>query len=368
MISFFKQLGMAAIALLPLMSFGALQMGNVQVGKASGNVSLIDAKSQRKPLTAGLVFQEGNRIETAADSTAELVFSNGASLILTPGTLLEVRTFRQVPSAAIVDPYRQIKADPSPSVTEVEVTRGKIIGEVRKLNSLSTFTVKTPVGLTRIRGTVFTVEYLLKNGIASHVSTCLRGSIVSYSPVSLAGLVTINPGWTYVCNRPDEYQPTIHPAPKVSAEALARLTQRYPLLDQFKDFKGEVSPYNLSKTFLYTTPAEELASISSIISTSSTLPPEVSTTIGFMAPTAPKQEDVFPNGATEPVKPYGQDITDGSVAVEKKPTAKVSSPDAPMTQSNGGGGTTYDESLKKIIDNANRSVELKQIIQTPTGG
>lgn len=343
MISFFKQLGMAAIALLPLMSFGALQMGNVQVGKASGNVSLIDAKSQRKPLTAGLVFQEGNRIETAADSTAELVFSNGASLILTPGTLLEVRTFRQVPSAAIVDPYRQIKADPSPSVTEVEVTRGKIIGEVRKLNSLSTFTVKTPVGLTRIRGTVFTVEYLLKNGIASHVSTCLRGSIVSYSPISLAGLVTINPGWTYVFI-----------GPQASAESLAKL-----------------SPYregDHSKTFLYTTPAEELASISSIISTSSTLPPEVSTTIGFMAPTAPKQEDVFPNGATEPVKPYGQDITDGSVAVEKKPTAKVSSPDAPMTQSNGGGGTTYDESLKKIIDNANRSVELKQLNPTPTGG
>ena len=343
MISFFKQLGMAAIALLPLMSFGALQMGNVQVGKASGNVSLIDAKSQRKPLTAGLVFQEGNRIETAADSTAELVFSNGASLILTPGTLLEVRTFRQVPSAAIVDPYRQIKADPSPSVTEVEVTRGKIIGEVRKLNSLSTFTVKTPVGLTRIRGTVFTVEYLLKNGIASHVSTCLRGSIVSYSPVSLAGLVTINPGWTYVFIGP---------------------------LAPFESLT-ELSPYregDHSKTFLYTTPAEELASISSIISTSSTLPPEVSTTIGFMAPTAPKQEDVFPNGATEPVKPYGQDITDGSVAVEKKPTAKVSSPDAPMTQSNGGGGTTYDESLKKIIDNANRSVELKQLNPTPTGG
>jgi hypothetical protein len=292
-----------------------------------------------------LVFQEGNRIETAADSTAELVFSNGASLILTPGTLLEVRTFRQVPSAAIVDPYRQIKADPSPSVTEVEVTRGKIIGEVRKLNSLSTFTVKTPVGLTRIRGTVFTVEYLLKNGIASHVSTCLRGSIVSYSPVSLAGLVTINPGWTYVFIGPL--------APFESSLTL------------------EVSPYregDHSKTFLYTTPAEELASISSIISTSSTLPPEVSTTIGFMAPTAPKQEDVFPNGATEPVKPYGQDITDGSVAVEKKPTAKVSSPDAPMTQSNGGGGTTYDESLKKIIDNANRSVELKQLNPTPTGG
>ena len=33
------------------------------------------------------------------------------------------------------------------------------IGEVRKLNALSTFSVKTPAGLVRIRGTVFSVEY-----------------------------------------------------------------------------------------------------------------------------------------------------------------------------------------------------------------
>lgn len=364
MISFFKQLGMAAIALLPLMSFGALQMGNVQVGKASGNVSLIDAKSQRKPLTAGLVFQEGNRIETAADSTAELVFSNGASLILTPGTLLEVRTFRQVPSAAIVDPYRQIKADPSPSVTEVEVTRGKIIGEVRKLNSLSTFTVKTPVGLTRIRGTVFTVEYLVKDGISQQNVTCMRGSVVSSVEGGNTGLVTINPGYSAsFC--------------KAHSEAIKWLTDQYIPSEADRYSSDRIlrllggpggSLKDLTRCFLYTTPSEVYRGTVDIITKYSTLPSEVSTTIGSMAPTAPKLEVVFPNGATKPVKPYVQDITDGPVDGEKKPTAKVSSPDAPMTQSNGGGGTTYDESLKKIIDNANRSVELKQLNPTPTGG
>ena len=343
MISFFKQLGMAAIALLPLMSFGALQMGNVQVGKASGNVSLIDAKSQRKPLTAGLVFQEGNRIETAADSTAELVFSNGASLILTPGTLLEVRTFRQVPSAAIVDPYRQIKADPSPSVTEVEVTRGKIIGEVRKLNSLSTFTVKTPVGLTRIRGTVFTVEYLVKNGIGQQNVTCVRGSVVSSVEGGNTGLVTIDPGYSAYFFKP---------------------------VEEFKRMQEGIQEgiQQLIRSFIFITPSEWFSDIALFTTKYSTLPPEVPTTIGSMAPTAPKQEDVFPNGSTVPVEPYGRDITNGPVAGEKKPTAKVSSPDAPMTLSNGGGGTTYDESLKKIYDNVNRSVEMKQLNPTPTGG
>jgi hypothetical protein len=343
MISFFKQLGMAAIALLPLMSFGALQMGNVQVGKASGNVSLIDAKSQRKPLTAGLVFQEGNRIETAADSTAELVFSNGASLILTPGTLLEVRTFRQVPSAAIVDPYRQIKADPSPSVTEVEVTRGKIIGEVRKLNSLSTFTVKTPVGLTRIRGTVFIVEYLVKDGIGQQNVTCVRGSVVSSVEGGNTGLVTIDPGYSSSFFKPVE-----------EANILQKRIQE--------------GIQQLIRSYIFTTPSEWFSDIALFLTKYSTLPPEVPTTIGSMAPTAPKQEDVFPNGSTVPVEPYGRDITNGPVDGEKKPIAKVSSPDAPMTLSNGGGGTTYDESLKKIYDNVNRSVEMKQLNPTPTGG
>jgi len=155
---FIKFLGIFAFALLPILSSAALQSGKVQVGKVSGTVTIIDAKAQRKPLANGVTFQEGSLVETGVNSTAELVFSNGASVVLTPNTLLELRTFRQVPSADITDPYRQIEKDPSPSVTELEVPRGKIIGEVRKLNALSTFTVKTPAGLVRIRGTVFTVE------------------------------------------------------------------------------------------------------------------------------------------------------------------------------------------------------------------
>ncbi|MFM8549780.1 MAG: FecR domain-containing protein [Verrucomicrobiota bacterium] len=340
MISFFKLLGMAAIALLPLMSFGALQMGNVQVGKVSGSVSLIDAKSQRKPLAAGALFQEGSRVETGTDSTAELVFSNGATLLLTPGTLLELKTFRQVPSASIVDPYRQILADPSPSVTEVELSRGKVIGEVRKLNALSTFTVKTPVGMTRIRGTVFTVAYeILANGLGKHVSTCLRGSIVS-SVFDKAGLVTIKPGWTFM---------------SVNVPTLGVFQKPLILNDE-------------QQTFLYITPSEEITWISLFIKEFSTLEEEVSWTIGLMAPVAPFLTQVFPNDLARPVPPFAYDITNGNVPTDETQIAKFSAPEAPMNLSNGGGGTTYDESLKKIFDNANRSVEMKQLNPTPTGG
>jgi len=195
MISFFKHLGLVAFALLPLVSSAALQSGKVQVGKVTGTATLIDAKSQRKPLESGAVFQEGSRVETDVDSTAELVFSNGASLVLTPSTLLELRTFRQVPSAGITDPYRQIEKDPSPSVTEVEVPRGKVIGEVRKLNALSTFSVKTPAGLVRIRGTVFTVEYRVgADGIGKIVVSCVRGSVETTVYSANVGPVAVDPG------------------------------------------------------------------------------------------------------------------------------------------------------------------------------
>ncbi len=340
MISFFKHLGMVAFALLPVLSSAALQTGKVQAGKITGNVTIIDAKSQRKPLATGAVFQEGARVETGVDSTAELVFSNGASLLLIPGTLLEIRTFRQVPSAGITDPYRQIQADPSPSVTEVELSRGKVIGEVRKLNALSTFTVKTPAGLTRIRGTVFTVEYQqLTNDLCKHISTCVRGSVDTWIYGDNAGYWTIEPGRTLLAIN------WVLPGP-------------VPFVPK---------PFEKKGLFLYTTHTSEFLGISSYLTEFSTLPPEVSTTIASMAQTAPKKEDVFPNGTTVPVKPYAQDITDGPVAEEVAGT-KAGAPAAPVSMSNGGGGTTYDESLKKIYDNVNRSVEMRQLNPTPTGG
>ncbi|MCX6889521.1 MAG: FecR domain-containing protein, partial [Verrucomicrobia bacterium] len=245
MSSFFKHLGMVAFALLPILSSAALQTGKVQVGKVSGTVTIIDAKAQRKPLANGATFQEGSLVETGVNSTAELVFSNGASVVLTPNTLIELRTFRQVPSAGITDPYRQIEKDPSPSVTELEVPRGKIIGEVRKLNALSTFTVKTPAGLVRIRGTVFTVALI--NSLA-------RAN----------GAAPVAPG-----------------APKAAAPSAATLA----VLSQ---------PVQI---MVYPIPAEDMAAIAALLGENSTLNVEVATTINAMAQTMPTRSQMFPNGA-----------------------------------------------------------------------
>lgn len=356
MISFFKHLGVVAFALLPLVSFAALQSGKVQVGKVTGTATLIDAKSQRKPLQAGAVFQEGSRVETGVDSTAELVFSNGASLVLTPSTLLEVRTFRQVPSDGITDPYRQIEKDPSPSITEVEVPRGKIIGEVRKLNALSTFTVKTPAGLVRIRGTVFSVEYRLgPDGMGKVVVNCIRGSVETTIYSSNVGPITVDPGM--------QTASTVPSAGLIASLARAAGAPQGGAAPAPAALAAALSPV---KVFVFPIPAEDLTELANILASSSTLPAEVSATIAAMAATAPSRQQIFPNGDGEPSKSFGQVITDSQVTDTKVAENKAGAPGAPASSSNGGGGTSMDDNLKRISDNVNRSVEQKQVNPTPT--
>ena len=360
MSSFFKHLGMVAFALLPILASAALQTGKVQVGKTSGTVTLIDAKAQRKPLANGATFQEGSLIETGVNSTAELVFSNGASVVLTPNTLLELRTFRQVPSADITDPYRQIEKDPSPSVTELEVPRGKIIGEVRKLNALSTFTVKTPAGLVRIRGTVFTVEYRVgPDGVGRIVVDCVRGSVETTVFSSNAGPLTVEPGMQASSSvasaalissltQPAVAAPGAPKAPAPSAAALAVLSKPVQIM-------------------LYPIPAEDMAAIATFLGQNSTLPIEVATTVNAMAQTMPTRAQIFGGGlGGAPNKNFGTVISDSQVTDTVAKEDKTGAPGAPMNTTTGG-SETLDATLKKITDNVDRTVEQKQVNPTPTG-
>jgi len=351
---------MVAFALLPILSSAALQTGKVQVGKTSGAVTIIDANAQRKPLATGAVFQEGSLVETGINSTAELIFSNGASLVLTPNTLVQLRTFRQVPSAAIIDPYRQIDKDPSPSVTELEVPRGKIIGEVRKLNALSTFTVKTPAGLVRIRGTVFSIEYrVAANGMGKITVECVRGSVETTVYSSNAGPVSVDPGTQMSSN-------------VASAALLSSIAQSASVE------AGAPRPPAPSPAILATLakpvqiiacpiPAEDLQSLAAILTANSTAPAEIAATIGAMAATAPSRDQIFPGGSDVPAKGFGSVITDRQPSDDVAKTGKKNAPNGPTTTSSGG-STSLDETLRKLGENVDRSVESQQVFSTNPGG
>lgn len=180
-----RSLSGIALLLAPVLAFSplsaaGLQKGVVEAGKVRGQVSLKDASGRSANLTTGATFKEGHFVETGANSSAELVLSNGATILVSPETLVEFKVFAQVASNLIVPgKYRELAEEPSPSVVQIDLHRGKIVGEARKLNPSTQFTVKTPVGLTRVRGTVWTDEYIydINTQLGTQTSTCVKGAI-----------------------------------------------------------------------------------------------------------------------------------------------------------------------------------------------
>ena len=118
---------------------------------------------------------------------------------------------------------------------------------------------------------------------------------------------------------------------------------------------------------LYPIPAEDMAAIAAFLGANSTLPVEVSTTVNAMAQTMPTRAQIFGGGiGGAPNKNFGTVISDSQVSDTVAKEDKTGAPGAPMNTTTGG-SETLDETLKKITDNVNRTVEQKQVNPTPTG-
>jgi hypothetical protein len=121
------------------------------------------------------------------------------------------------------------------------------------------------------------------------------------------------------------------------------------------------------KVMVFPIPAEDLSELSDTLAAVSSLPAEVAATIKSMAQTAPSRATIFPNGATEPAAALARVVGDRDEDKGKVAQSKAGAPGAPVSSSNGGGGTSMDDNLRRLSDNVNRSVEQKQLNPTPTG-
>jgi len=364
MSSFFKHLGMVAIALLPAFASAALQNGLIEVGKVKGNVTVVGANKQKSALVSGTVLKEGVTVATAAASSAELVFSNGSTIMMDPNTSLEVRTFRQVASDAVVaGGYQKLEREPSPSVVEVEVQRGKITGEVRKLNAMSSYVVRTPVGMTRIRGTIYSVEYKFAAPVGTVTVGCIRGQVESTVADSNYGPINIEPGTQMVAAAYDLTSP--RPAGSPVAVAPAAAPKSAPGAEPTLPIRGVASAPG--KIVILPLTSEEYEGVVTALE-SSNLPAEIAKTVSSMTATAPREADLVWNGS---VMPKAVEVLDGTKTREEaRGENKAGSPEGPKPTSTGGGG--LDEASKKILDNVQRTVEEANkppvINPTPTGG
>lgn len=135
--------------------------GRIVAAKVTGTVTATNAgdNSQRTLATGDAVTQQ-TVITTGAGSSVILIFSNGASLNLGAETTLSIDEFLQDPFATDIN-VSDLKAEPTSSTTRLSLSRGELVGNVKKLNqdAGSSFTVNTPVGAAGIRGTTFRIVF-----------------------------------------------------------------------------------------------------------------------------------------------------------------------------------------------------------------
>ena len=378
----FKPVVLILIALFPALALAALQNGKVEVGLVKGTATLIDPQAAKKALASGLVFQEGYTVETNLESTAELILSNGSTLIVSPNTLLEVRTFKQVSSSLIIEgSYQKLDKEPSPSVTEIEVKRGKVLGEVRKLNPMSSYTIKTPVGVARIRGTIYEVGYEEdKKGMATMSVGCIRGSVEATVFASSSGPVSVAPGQQVTATAPAppkpaaEEKPADAPAPAAGTAAPAAGTAApaagtaaAPAAAEPAPPAPPVAPVTITTSVM---DSKTLSSIAQTLATSTSLPPTIAQEVSAQATLAPPPVEVKPaaapaaDGTTAPA-------ADGAAAPAADATAPAAptttAPSAPVsTSTGGGGGSAIDQLVQKITDTVQQNVE-KAVQTNPSG-
>lgn len=135
--------------------------GRIVAAKVTGAVTAIDlATGTSRTLATSEVVSQQTRIVTSAGASVILVFSNGASLNVGADSSMDIEEFLQDPFQTEVA-MATLEEEPTSSTTSVRLTRGELVGNVKKLNQAggSTFTVNTPVGAAGIRGTTFRIVF-----------------------------------------------------------------------------------------------------------------------------------------------------------------------------------------------------------------
>jgi hypothetical protein len=182
-----------ALFLLTAEALAGLQDGRLTLVTVTGTGLVMPAN---KAAQVGLVFEPASTLSTGEKSGATVFLSNGTKLILSEEAVVHFKVLKQMEGEALIpDAEATPTKEKGPSVTEVEVEKGKVVGDVKKLAHQSSFTLKTPVGTVRIKGTVFSVEYRVsKEGIATFNVGCARGLVQVEVAGSKAGPMAIKGG------------------------------------------------------------------------------------------------------------------------------------------------------------------------------
>ncbi len=166
-------------------------VARITVIQVTGEVYVsIVGETYRFALRMGSIISGGQMIATGPKASVMLAFSNGATVTIGESSLVSVDEFLQTPFS---ETFKMSEAarEPSSSQTRLDLVRGELISNVKKLNKDegSSFEIKTPLGVAGIRGTTFQIAYVpgsLKRAANADPATA------NFAIVMLEGVVELN--------------------------------------------------------------------------------------------------------------------------------------------------------------------------------
>ena len=148
------------ISLVPTVASAA--SGAIWAVKVDGDAWI--EGTARTRIVKDILIPAGASIRTEANGNVVLLFQNGSTVNIRPGSKFSIEEF----SCESFDPskvdYPSLKSEPGKSSrTKVSVQDGSIIANVRRLKGGSTFDIGTPLGTAGIRGTTVYAEVDMNN-------------------------------------------------------------------------------------------------------------------------------------------------------------------------------------------------------------
>lgn len=180
----FWSLAIAVFTLLSVVSADAAMKANRAVVRAvRGTAEYSSDGNSWKKLSVGTQLNEKARIKTAPASTVDLFLgANGPVVRVTEDTILglDKLQYENTGEDAVIE-------------TQLDLSNGRILGNVKKLAAASKYEVKTPQGVAGIRGTKYDIS-------ATGRVTVVEGSVMVVYLVNgqLTPPVIVNAGQTVV--------------------------------------------------------------------------------------------------------------------------------------------------------------------------
>ena len=139
-----------------------LTPGAVILASLTPPLEIVENKSGKKlpisDLKVGKVIKEGYEIKVGPGGEVVLVFSNGTVTTLRQNTSMVVTAFQQEKFLSAKVNFEDIKEEAGVSRTMIDLTRGQMVVEAKKLKKGSNFEITTRLGVAGIRGTRFLID------------------------------------------------------------------------------------------------------------------------------------------------------------------------------------------------------------------